>query len=594
MTKEPHQITPRRFNLASLQVISHPLAALVVAGALTLMVSDLLTYPAVRAALDQRAGDGSADLYTLALHHRIVKACLLAVFCSVLLTYGLVVYRSRVVVSGRQLAGECKVFLGRLVRSLIAAWPALAITGIIATVTRWPFIHLPMRFDESYTYLQYASQPLYVTVSKYDAPNNHVLHSVLVWLATQLAGNSPEVIRCPAFVCGVLTAIVAACRGTRRSGCWVGAVTGCVVAVSSILVEYSVNARGYTLVHLLVMLIWVVGDEWSQRPTRVGLYIAAGLAALALWTMPTAIYPLIVMAVFVWGTSRTASAECLPANINRELLRAGLVTLGLTLLLYSPLLVVSGIASITSAGQGQFDGLGSWSRGVAASWTETFSLLDRDQPSITLVVMLVGIVGSSQPSHAGRWVGLGMVGCLLVITIQRVAPPPRTWLFLWPLLCSLGVVGWDDSLRAGTLKLRGATLVGLLLIGGVCPVWALFRDSSIVHSRETGICPDAEAIIADLRSHLEPDEPIIAITPASAPLAYYALRDALPAEHFFRPNAVKASTRRAFIVLARDPDQSITEVLDALSLSETYSHHHPQIWREYPAAVVFELIPLDQ
>ena len=84
------------------------------------------------------------------------------------------------------------------------------LTGIIATVTRWPFIHLPMRFDESYTYLQYASQPLYVTVSKYDAPNNHVLHSVLVWLATQLAGNSPEVIRCPAFVCGVLTAMVAA------------------------------------------------------------------------------------------------------------------------------------------------------------------------------------------------------------------------------------------------------------------------------------------------------------------------------------------------------------------------------------------------
>ena len=594
MTDGGDRNSSMRFRLAFLNGLSYLSAMVMLFVIPAALIRWMLPYSVVRTALDQQAGDGSADLYTLALHQRVVAGISLATSGGLLTLFLLAVYWRPVSKNMRELASEASQAIRNQAISLRESWPALTITGLVAALTRWPFIHLPMRFDESYTYLQYASQPLYVTVSKYDAPNNHVLHSVLVWFATRLGGNSPEVIRCPAFVCGVLTAMLAAWWGSRRGGRWVGVVAGCVAAMSSILVEYSVNARGYTLVQLLVMLIGVVGDEWVQRPTRAGLYFLSVLAALALWTMPTAVYPLVVMGVYLWGASRTASLESARASLLRELLVPGAVMIGLTLLLYSPLLVVSGLGAITSAGHGQFDGLGSWSRGFAASLVETFTLLDRDQPLPTLVLLVVGIAGSSRFRRAGLWIGLGLVACLVIVAIQRVAPPPRSWLFLWPFLCSLGVAGCDDSVREGSQRLRVAILVGVFVIGGVLPGVELFRSGCIARSPETGICPDAEAVITGLRSHLDPGEPIIAITPASAPLAYYAHRQSLPADHFFRPALATATTRRAILVLSRHPDQSIPEVLQALDLTEAYSRHRPQLRQEFATAAVYELIPPDE
>ena len=116
----------------------------------------------------------------------------------------------------------------------------------------------------------------------------------------------------------------------------------------------------------------------------------------------------------------------------------------------------------------------------------------------------------------------------------------------------------------------------------------------IRRSQETGICPSAEAIMTDLRLVLKPGEPVIAVSPTSAPLAYYAQRHSLPPDHFFQPNRLEASHRRAFVILSRDSHSSVADVLQALNLTDTFLHHRQQLWREYPSASVVELIPSGQ
>src|SRR5450631_3222237 len=52
--------------------------------------------------------------------------------------------------------------------------------AIFAVVLRIAHLRQPMRYDEAWTFVHYASQPLSVALSDYSFPNNHVFHSLLV------------------------------------------------------------------------------------------------------------------------------------------------------------------------------------------------------------------------------------------------------------------------------------------------------------------------------------------------------------------------------------------------------------------------------
>ncbi len=54
-----------------------------------------------------------------------------------------------------------------------------------------------MRYDEAMTYVVYASKGLATILVSYTAPNNHILHTVLVHYACALLGPSPWVTRLP-------------------------------------------------------------------------------------------------------------------------------------------------------------------------------------------------------------------------------------------------------------------------------------------------------------------------------------------------------------------------------------------------------------
>ena len=60
-----------------------------------------------------------------------------------------------------------------------------------------------MRFDEAFTFLRFASQPLLEGLTTYAEPNNHLFHTLLVHISTSLFGDQPWAIRLPALLAGV-------------------------------------------------------------------------------------------------------------------------------------------------------------------------------------------------------------------------------------------------------------------------------------------------------------------------------------------------------------------------------------------------------
>jgi len=61
---------------------------------------------------------------------------------------------------------------------------ALLIIAAIGAVLRLALLDQPMRYDEAYTFIVYASQPLGQALVTYSAPNNHLFHTLLVHLTT--------------------------------------------------------------------------------------------------------------------------------------------------------------------------------------------------------------------------------------------------------------------------------------------------------------------------------------------------------------------------------------------------------------------------
>jgi predicted membrane-bound mannosyltransferase len=149
---------------------------------------------------------------------------------------------------------------------------ALWIVCLLGVALRLMHLDIPMRYDESVTYLSYASQGWEHVTTSYQQPNNHVLHSLMVSWTTGWLGDSPFVIRLPAFLAGCALVPAAAWVARLAHSREAGVAAAVLVATSPILIEFSTNARGYSLLSVAVLL--AIG---------AGLYLLNGGRAWMAW-----------------------------------------------------------------------------------------------------------------------------------------------------------------------------------------------------------------------------------------------------------------------------------------------------------------------
>lgn len=177
-----------------------------------------------------------------------------------------------------------------------AEWLTLAFLILVGAWLRIAHLDLGMRYDEAYTVWRYASRSTALVLADYSLPNNHVFHTLLVHLTGRgLGGWDPWIVRLPALAAGITLIPATFATFGRMVGVTAGLVTAALVAGSSALVDYSVNARGYTIAAMLgivgVALAWEV-RRGARSPGR--LVIGLGLVgATGLWTVP--------VFAFAWG-----------------------------------------------------------------------------------------------------------------------------------------------------------------------------------------------------------------------------------------------------------------------------------------------------
>ena len=244
-------------------------------------------------------------------------------------------------------------FLGGAASSLVGGWKAdgkliawmVPILIVIGAVLRMRFLFEPMAFDEADTFISFASKPIYLGLSLYSTPNNHIFHTLLMHIAWRLFGDQEWAIRLPVLLAGILLIPVTYCAGRVLYGKHSALIAAALVTAASPLVSYSVDARGYILVCVFFLLLLIAGQYLLDHDSSPGWLLWALIAAVGFFTIPTMLYAAGTVAVYLVLSSLRMETEMrhrFQAHLGLAVAIAGFVTT----LLYLPVLVVSGPNSL--------------------------------------------------------------------------------------------------------------------------------------------------------------------------------------------------------------------------------------------------------
>jgi len=205
------------------------------------------------------------------------------------------------------------------------------------------------------------------------------LYYALAWPWTQLTGTGEVGLRSLSAAAGVATVPVAFLLGAELRGRRAGIVAAALVAVNPMLLWYSQEARGYSLMALLTAiaaLYFVRALDRGRRRDSIGWGIAS---ALALATHYFAIFPIALEAAWLlWRRGRAVAT--------------GLWIVGLTGLALAPLVIHQMSLNHAEWIGGRSLGHRLWEAGVAFVVGETGDVIARPEIVLPAAVPLLALL----------------------------------------------------------------------------------------------------------------------------------------------------------------------------------------------------------
>lgn len=165
----------------------------------------------------------------------------------------------------------------------IRAWEVATVVALTLAAfgARWVNLGGDLWVDEVETLIDYVRIPLGETLVKFESKNQNTLYSLMAMAAIAVMGDTPEALRMPALVFGVLTVPALWLLARRvgpagRAGVWVALASAAVLTFAVQHVSFSQSARGYTgLMFFTVLGAWF----WLRGLASRGWGDWAGLVA---------------------------------------------------------------------------------------------------------------------------------------------------------------------------------------------------------------------------------------------------------------------------------------------------------------------------
>ena len=554
-------------------------AGLLLAGALALLLF-LLPFPAARWLVDYLARDHhmqrfSAQFYASARLPALILGGLatLAGLASLVFARRAQGYLASLGRASKKaalrLAGDSTILFKSTSRPSL--WLALAVVGLTlaALLARLPFLSRPMQHDESYTFVTFASAPLKEALTDYNLPNTHLFHTLLVHISYVLFGDSPWAVRLPALLAGILIVPAAYGLARRLYNPHSAILVAALAAAAPVLISYSTNARGYTILAVLTLLTWSLGTYVRQKANAAAWLLLGILGALGFYTVPVFLNPYGIL--FTWLLLSALLGDTGPAYPTRWhflgwMFAAGMVTVVLTTLLYLPVFSVSGLHAVFGNSFVESLSFSDFRQTFPGRMLETWQEWTQGVSPILTICLVLGLALSLVFHRRISAVRVptqltAVVWLVPVLLIQRPNPWPKIWLALLPVVLIWCAAGWmapwrvfrrggEDSHLAAAAAWAAGMSVAIVLAAG-----AVYSLTAGPIAAQTG---PVELSVQYLRAHLVAGDVVVVSPPDDAVTWYYWRYYNLP-EIYIQPKNQRF--QRAYVLINHPFDQTVEQVI---------------------------------
>jgi len=488
---------------------------------LTLVVFTQLTFDQVRSLLDLTAADGNAEQFTNEIYSRTKTLIGFYGFGFILLAAAVVYFRSRSKTSSLTDLRATSIQKWRLFTSqtTTSEWVLIVCILTLGFIVRWVSLDLPIHSDEAWTYLNYVSRnPIHI-MAEYRSPNNHILHNLFAWLTTTAMGDTVVALRIPAFLAGLiclpLTYWLALKLGNRHSALLAMAM----VAVWPMLVDYSANARGYSMINAGTLALFICAHAIRQNDSSVGYGLFAVISAFGLYTIPS--FAISIIAAGLWilfGNLMRRDLQKFSLTITR-LAATAAFAIFLVIVLYAPAITVNGIEAILN------NDVVTGNEASLIQLAERFSAVWQDWHQGTPWIIKFAIAGLfvvafflRRDQIGSMWLAL-LCAAVCILVIQGTVGPSRIWIFALPLLLTVSAIAmtqlwqprWQRPISYGSCI---AVMLVFATLYAQQPGHALYKEAGDIASART--------ITKHIATQLQSNDGLATIFPANRTINWYA------------------------------------------------------------------------
>ncbi|MAT44351.1 MAG: hypothetical protein CL609_18620 [Anaerolineaceae bacterium] len=445
----------------------------------------------------------------------------------------------------------------------------LVVLVTLAFLMRIGLLWQPMEHDESYTSVVFAFEPLVNGLSDYHFPNNHVFHTFLVHLFYSIFGAKEWVVRLPAFLSGIFLAPLGYLLARRWYGKQTALLAGLMIAVLPDLIGYSVRARGYSLLALFTLLIFICADITKTRKNRVVWFLLGIFGALGFYTLPIMAYPLAVLYVWLAATwlFNDFSGSYTKFSFAVYTIGSGLLAAGLGMALYLAIFRNWGVSSLFANPYVEAISKELYGQTLLVRMQETWQVLNWGAlPGIGLLLvkgLILSIIFHKRLSLSSVSLPLvSIVVITLLVFVQRPNVYARTWHFYFPLLCIWAAAGMTKVINKRTVSLPwvGKKKVSSLVVAVVALLFFVNGLTYVVEKfpqAQKGEGAIEQAALY-LKQNLQEDDIVVITAIDDAPMWFYFEKYGLGKEYFSRN---KPFSRAFVVVTTSDKNQTLDFVI---------------------------------
>ncbi|NQT06173.1 MAG: glycosyltransferase family 39 protein [Candidatus Omnitrophica bacterium] len=592
-------------------ILSSILIIVLIIFGFSLLCGSFMKFEYIRAKLYSMFPYHCEKYFTEAIYKEIVSRTRIAGVIILFVSAAFFQFRKQIGRYIREVAGSFSAVVKELTNNLKGAFKgigrvhasSLFIILMLGIGIRIYLLNQPMRYDEAVTFLRFASKPLYFGLSNYFSTNNHLFHTFLVHISYLLFGDALWAIRLPAFISGVL--IIPASYVVIRAFYNKHAALLCssVLAGSYIMASYSTNARGYTLLTLIVLILLGLADRLIQMGGKALWLIFSITAALGFYTMPVMLYAYGMVMVWLFITGIFTKKEGPRLDFIKSFFISLMQTGILTILLYLPVFIVSCFVTVKKVPSFRQGTLKYYIANIPSHLKQIFLSWNSGMPlkiaSLLAIGFILCLIYHRRLSKYRLPIILAAAVWLIPLSlVYRVFPYPRTYIWFMPIFMGMGACGLIYPIMAifkskYIKQLKDMTLSIIAVLFAVLITLNALVMLPYFWSTESGTSWGAEETAIFLKEHLKPEDKVVAIVPVDRILEYYFNIHKIPAGHLKQEVSMDSSYN---VYVVTNQDYTVEGILkeigfehiDSVKARNVYRYKETSLYKIESGKIAYE------